>query len=67
MSELRTHMRERVKTPIRAIDPETVNRNAERFFRKVMSEGILPLNLNSGGGISGNREAKNGKRTTFLR
>ena len=68
MGELRIHMREGVRKPIRAIDPKTVNENAERFFRRVMSEGIVPLSLNPGGGIPGNHEVKiNGKRTTFLR
>lgn len=36
MSELRAPMR-RTREPIRALDPETVNRNAERFFRKIFN------------------------------
>jgi|GEM_PF-4395759 len=53
---LRVHTRESVKRPIRIMDPKTVNRNAERFFRMVMSESTMPLTINPGGGIPGNYE-----------
>lgn len=65
---LRVQTQESVRKPIRAIDPKTVNENAERFFRRVMTEGIVPLSLNPGRGIPGKHEVKiNGKKPTFLR